>query len=87
MKKIVLFTCLLSFGLTFGMTNLHNSDAKENKTTIEVTTNDCVDETFEQMEVADAKGYNEAQVTCLGNVFYAGCRGWDVDELWDACVN
>ena len=87
MKKIVLFTFLLSFGLTFGMINLDNSDAKENQTFILVAANDCVDATFEEMEVADAQGYSEAQVTCLGNVYYAGCVGWDVDELWDSCIN
>ncbi|MBA6152153.1 hypothetical protein [Gelidibacter maritimus] len=87
MKKIVLVTFLFSFGLTFGMINLDNSIVKENQTAKEVTANDCVDATFEQMEVADDQGFSEAQVTCLGNVFYAGCMGWNVDDLWDSCVN
>lgn len=69
------------------MINLDNFNVKENQTAIEVTANDCVDATFEQMEVADDLGYSEAQVTCLGNVFYAGCMGWDVDDIWDSCVN
>lgn len=44
---------------------------------------DCTEDTFDVMEFADALGFSEDIVTCVGNAFYAECSGYLVN--YDDC--
>jgi hypothetical protein len=50
---------------------------------IELVQSDCTEDTFDVMEFADDLGFDEATVTCVGNMFYAECSGYSVN--YDDC--
>ena len=56
-------------GFTFGINNNVDNNLGD----------DCIEETFHLMEVGFDLGFEEEQLTCIANLFYAECEGYEVD--------
>ncbi len=76
MKKIVIFLALMISLMTFGLSNL-NLDIGDY----------CRDETFSLMDVALDQGFSVEETTCIANVFYAECEGYDIGNSYADCLD